>query len=276
MNKEKPDALRYLVTQDGYQLGFRLDGPDDAEQSVLLIGGLGDNHGSWDAQVPTLEGLGLRVIRGDNRCADKRSACPEELSIIRMADDWIEVLDSLRIESAIVAGTSMGGMIAQALAERHPERVEAMIFIATVPRLPKIARLTLGLWHDLLETGPTGLERVLFDGCLHGFSGDWLEENGDRISNWVSPTQQSAAALSAQIDALLAFEPVDSLPRVPALIVNGRSDMLFPLSVAREFLGLCPQATIEVIECGHAIAIERPDALNQAISQFLRKEFPDG
>jgi len=167
-------------------------------------------------------------------------------------------------------------MIAQHLTRRCPERVEGLVLIATARRLPAAARLTFSHWLDLLRKSPDGHRQVLMDGCLHGFSSDWLERNAEAISAWCEPGSQSSAAFSAQIRAMLDFQPIESLPDIPMLVLHGRHDMLFPLSAAREFVRPAPNATLEIFESGHAISLECGEALNASLMRFLTTEANNG
>lgn len=265
-----------LEVDDGARLAYRYDGPDDAVGAVLMIGGLGDDHRCWDSQIPLLTAKRLRVVRADNRGAGSSEADLSGLTITRMADDLVVLLDALNLDSAVVVGCSMGGLVAQDLAARHAGRVAALAFVATAPWLPEATRLALGLWRELAGAGADGHRLALLDTCLHGFSSAWIERNMAAMPAWTAPGSQSREAFAAQIGAMLAFEPVGVLPDVSTIVLHGREDMVMPLAVAREFLSLNPAATIEVGDCGHAIAIEQTAWLNDALDRFINKEIVDG
>src|SRR3954449_8827360 len=101
------------------------DGP-----AVLLVMGLGLPGDAWWRTVPVLA-RSHRVVTFDNRGAGRSERPAGPLTIALMAADAVAVLDAAEIARAHVYGISMGGMIAQELALRHPERVDALVLGAT-------------------------------------------------------------------------------------------------------------------------------------------------
>jgi pimeloyl-ACP methyl ester carboxylesterase len=119
--------------------------PDDP--ALLLVMGLGTQMIGWpEAFCQALAARGFHVIRYDNRDVGRsthlrgyraptikqlllRDRSAARYSLADMADDGIGLLDVLGIERAHVAGASMGGMIAQTMAARHPERVLSLASI---------------------------------------------------------------------------------------------------------------------------------------------------
>src|SRR4051794_23753323 len=130
----------------GIQLCYeQLGNPDDPP--IVLIGGLGQQlHGSWPTEFATaLAGRGYRVTRFDNRDVGRSTHMdfppPKPLAILRggshprqyplgdMARDPGGLLDVLGYQEALLAGISMGGMIAQAVADHYPGRVGTLTAI---------------------------------------------------------------------------------------------------------------------------------------------------
>ena len=83
---------------------------------------------------------GFFVIRMDNRDSGLSSitADDDEYTLSDMADDVVAVLDAVGIETAVVLGLSLGGMVAQQLAVDHPERVRALVSLASSPGAPDL------------------------------------------------------------------------------------------------------------------------------------------
>ena len=151
------------IRANGIRIEVDDQGPPDAEP-VLLIMGLGMQLIGWpDELVAMLLQRGLRVIRFDNRDAGLSQGFDHlgvpslawagirytvglkvkaPYGISDMAADALGVLDALGIRQAHVCGASMGGMIAQHLAARHPQRVKSLVLMMTTSgsrRLPQAA-----------------------------------------------------------------------------------------------------------------------------------------
>src|SRR4051794_21272817 len=99
---------------------------------LLLIMGLATDCAAWLFQVPDFARQ-YRTISFDNRGVGRSAKPPGQYTIHRMADDAAGLLDVLGIARAHVVGVSMGGMIAQELVLRHPEKVRGLVLGCTYP-----------------------------------------------------------------------------------------------------------------------------------------------
>jgi len=102
---------------------------DGEGEPLVLIAGTAFDPSFWDDLLPELRGF--RVLRLDNHGAGLSDAPDEAFSIEQMADDVAAVMDAAGMPSAHVYGASMGGLIAQELAIRYPERVLSLVLGAT-------------------------------------------------------------------------------------------------------------------------------------------------
>ncbi len=133
-----------LAPVNGIEIAYQEIGDPDGEP-LLLIMGLATQMLAWDEEFcAMLAGRGFRVVRFDNRDIGhstkiESAGVPKRTDMLLgrrrtapyllrdMADDTIGLMDHLEIESANLVGASMGGMIAQTVAIRRPERVRSLV-----------------------------------------------------------------------------------------------------------------------------------------------------
>ena len=149
----------------GMSLCFSTEG-DPAGPPLILIAGLGQQLNVWPAALR--EGLvkrGFHVVRCDNRDVGRsgRASCPPpttaqfmtrrfaeaQYTLGAMSADTIGLLDALGIERAHLVGMSMGGMIAQGVASRAPERVLSLTSIMSTTGASRRGRPALSTWMRL-------------------------------------------------------------------------------------------------------------------------------
>lgn len=154
------DATTSVVRCNGVDIAYESIGDDDAP-TLLLVMGLGMQlHGWPDGFCRQLAGCGFRVVRFDNRdsglstkIAWPRVDVPRAVAaswlgmpvkapygLDDMAADAVGLLDALGIAQAGVIGASMGGMIAQVMAARHPQRVRRLVSIMSTSGNSRVSR----------------------------------------------------------------------------------------------------------------------------------------
>src|SRR3954462_15773951 len=246
--------------------------------AVLLIMGLGLPGDAWWRTVPVLA-RSLRVVTFDNRGCGRSERPAGGLTLAGMAADAVSVLDAAEIARAHVYGISMGGMIAQELALRYPERVDALVLgatsagggAATPPDRETLAFLTRratvpdeeGRWASVPyvyseRTRRLGGERIGED-FAHRFS-HVFNANGYRA--------QLAAALghdtSARVGAIKA----------PTLVLHGSEDRMVPPANGRALAAAIPRARVlELPDAAHLYTTDEP-AADQEVRDFVLANSP--
>lgn len=254
-------------TRIAYECSGRADGP-----ALLMLQGLGVDSRGWTLQRFAL-GRRYRCIAIDNRGVGGSRLAPRPYSLERMAEDAVAVLDEEGIERAHVLGASMGGVLTQILAVRHPERVRSVVLACTSCRHHEWRRELFAEWAaDVLAggmggLGPEGLRWLIGPRNLRRF-GMWLNLMARIL------LQADPVSFAAQVQAILdlsdelRFELVDVT--APALVITGSQDLLTPLGDAEELAEMIPTARIEELRgAGHALMVEAPNAFNRAVLGFF-------
>jgi len=260
MHIETGDA-RIWVQQRG-------DGP-----AVLLLGGLGDPAESWEAQIDAFSDR-YRVVAPDNRGAGRSSLPSSGASVPAMAEDAAAVLRALGIESAHVAGFSMGGAVAQELAINHPGLVRSLVLSGTWTAPDVFLRRMFASWMAAARTASYDRE-MLESFFLWIYSRGWHEDGTvDRLidETLASPLAQGPDGFFAQAQACIDWEGAAERLRevtVPALVVVGDADITCPPRLSRPIVEAIPHAELAVIEGGaHQPFQEKPDEYNAIVAGF--------
>jgi 3-oxoadipate enol-lactonase len=255
----------------GYRIHWQATGPEDAPP-LLLIMGLGLGSDAWH-ELPEHLSRRFRVVVFDNRGVGRSTATRGGFRIRDLADDAAAVLDAAGVAGAGVFGISMGGMIAQELALRHPTRVRALVLGATFGSQLRSHKPHLSVARDLLltavaEPSPPRLARILV-------ADEYYAAHPDRFAQWVGRLGRPRRSLARrQLVAIALHETERRLPgiRVDTLVVTGDRDRLVPPGNSRRLARLIPGARFaELSGAGHLFPLERaPDTVRLLVEHFSR------
>ena len=229
---------------------------DAGDPVLLLVNGLGSQCINFKRELcESFVAEGLRVARFDNRDVGFSSHLKggPKYSVDDMADDGFAVLDAVGAEAAHIAGWSMGGMIVQAMALKHPERVMSMTSVMSAP-------------------GPIPGERdadvmAAFTAPPATTRDEAAERHLAGLRAWGSPACHDVARITADAHAAYdrCWDPegrarqamaINSSPsrvealgslRVPTLVVHGDADRLIPLEGGRATAEAIPGARLEIV-----------------------------
>lgn len=241
------------------------------ERVLVLLHGLGGDVDFWsDVMGPFAEHL--RVIAIDLRGSGGTPSTPGGHTIDDLADDVCDVLDSEGVAQATVVGFSMGGLVAQSLAARHPERLDRLVLASTYLTIGPRARLFLDGIETLVRNGAT--DRQIFE--LVGpwlFSSTFLSDP-DNLAALEFPEgveEQAGESWLLQYAANRAFDGRSSGSiTAPALVLGGADDALVPTADIRELAESIPGARLVMVpEAGHLINVEARDGFVREILDFV-------
>jgi 3-oxoadipate enol-lactonase/4-carboxymuconolactone decarboxylase len=249
----------------GLTVHVQLAGPPGAP-ALLLLHSLGTNLHVWDAQAETFAS-GFRVVRMDLRGHGLTSVAPGPYTIGGMAEDAVAVMDALGIERFHLAGLSIGGLIAQAVALQNPSRVASLILCDTARAIPPPEP-----WHArAAEVRAHGMASVV-DAVL---------------ARWVTPPNADTPRARGLHAMLLATNPegyagaaeaIAALPlgegalkiTAPTLVLVGDQDIPTPPEAAEALAAAIPGAKlVKIPDAAHMAPVERPEAVTQAIAAFF-------
>jgi pimeloyl-ACP methyl ester carboxylesterase len=283
MDAEIPHTQEAFATVNGLRLCYDTFG-DPSAPPLLLIMGLGAQMKLWDDEFCAgLAERGYYVVRFDNRDIGRSSSLSEIVKIdlgallaqqmqgkpidapYRLADmaaDAVGLLDALGIESAHVAGASMGGMIAQEMAIGHPARVRTLVSIMSTTGSPALPPPASEAAAVLMAPPPANREeyienfrrswRVLRVGS---FPEDEARDPARAAMFW--ERGQNPAGVARQLLAI--FASGDRTVRLggvtaPTLVIHGTPDPLVRVEAGRATAAAVPGARLlEIGTMGHAL-----------------------
>lgn len=250
----------------GKNIAVEDEGSGDA---VLMVHGLGGTSNTWFAQAAVLTRL-FRVVRPDLE-GSGRSATSGALSIESYAKDLLALLDALEIEKAHVVGHSMGTMICQQLAVRHPDRVRSLALFGPIVALPEPGVKAVG---DRAALARREGMRPIAD-TLVGVAISAASRAGNpAVAAFLreSVMRQDAEGYARTCEALAAGKAADlGAIRCPTLLVTGNEDMVSPPRVvtgmAKKLGGPVEQHILSA--CGHWAPLEKAEPVNTLLLHHL-------
>jgi pimeloyl-ACP methyl ester carboxylesterase len=249
-------------------------------EPLLLITGFAISAAVFEPVRPLYE-RHFDCVVYDNRGAGRSGRSPWPASIPQFAGDAVRLLDALGIDSAHVYGASMGGMIAQELAIRFPQRVRGLVLAGTTPGGPRAVRPALGelaalLGHTvgaLREPGRPWLGAMLF-------SESFRREQPERVREllaYFALHRASVRGVNAHWWATVYHDTVSRLQciRAPTLVMHGEHDAMSPIGNARMLAERIQDAELAIVPgAGHAFALERPEQSLSLVLDWLRRRSP--
>jgi pimeloyl-ACP methyl ester carboxylesterase len=194
-------------------------------------------------------------------------------SMENAADDIDQLIGELAAENVVLAGFSMGGYVAFAFARKHPQRLRALILIATKAD-PDTDEARRGRREMAARVSAEGAQPAI-DAMLPRLVSDSTYSGRPEVVQQVARIASGATAegIAAALEAMAARpSSLDLLPQitVPTLVIAGRDDVLMPPEPARAMASQIPNARfVEIADAGHTTPIESPAAVNAAMQGFL-------
>lgn len=278
-------------------LSYQVFGATDGPPIIMIEGLAAAVRPGGDALTDVLVAEGFRVVRFDNRDAGRSTVLTEAgppptmqtiiealmaggepavaYTLSDMADDTLAVLDAAGIDRAHVMGASLGGMIAQTVAIDHPDRVLSLISVSSTSGNPE---LSFGPAMEVMMQPPAATAEARFDQysqLYRTFEGEAFTMTDAEIAARVTADGAAGGPFAAARQGAAATASGDRRDRLasvalPALVIHGSDDPLFPISHAESTATTLPNARIEIIDgLGHIVSDAAAPEVASRIAAFV-------
>ncbi len=254
---------------NGARIAWRIDGPEDAPV-VMLSNSLMSSHAMWEPQMAALTAR-FRVLRYDTRGHGQSEVTPGPYSIELLADDAAALIDHTDVGAVHFVGLSMGGMIGQQLAVRHPAKVLSLSLCDTASEMP-----THAMWEERFASARAGGIAAMADGTIkRWFVASFTAREPAAIA------EVRRMILETQVDGYIAcgsavrdMSQTHILKRidVPTQVIVGREDPACTLAQAEVLQREIPGAELHVIDdAAHLSNIEKPEEFSGLLVTFIAR-----
>jgi len=251
--------MAFSVSQ-GCRIYYRLEGSAD-KPLLVLVHALGTDHGLWEPQMAALLRY-FQVLRLDLRGHGASDAPAGEYTIAQMGED---ILTAVPRERFLYCGLSLGGMIGQWLAARHPVRIERLVLANTSARVADPGMFEARR-NTVLHEGIAAIEPAVMQRFFTSPSGSVAES----IRTTLRSTDPVGYA-----GCCAAIRDMDNVPllpsiAVPTLVIGGDHDVSTPWTGHGDVLASqIPGARAVRLAASHLSNLERPAGFTNALLNFL-------
>jgi 3-oxoadipate enol-lactonase len=241
-----------------------------AGDAVVLVHAIGCDHRMWDALAQSLA-PDYRVIRVDVRGHGGSPVPRRPYSLEVLADDVAHVLDGLGLRKAHWVGLSLGGMIGQAFAIRHGERLAKLVIANSTSTYGPEGRK---MWEARAKAVEDGGVAAIRDMVAARYFSDDFRATQPAIVEAVMErfTQTPKVGYLGCCDAIAALDFSRALERIraPTLVIAGGADAGTPPAMSEALARGIPGAKLAVIPgAAHLSAVEKPAEFNALVREFL-------
>jgi len=246
---------------------YELSGPKRAP-ALLLSNSLGTDLAMWDLQTSALS-QEFRVVRYDTRGHGQSAVTPGPYTIDQLADDVMELLDSLKLPEVYFCGLSMGGMIGMTLAVRAAHWLRKVVLCSTAPKIG-----TGETWNTRIDTVRKGGMAAVVDGVLQRwYTADFRSKSPQAIESTNqmllhTPVEGYLACCAAVRDADLR-ETLSGI-RLPTLIITGAHDPVTTPADGHFMENQISGASYLELPAAHLCNIEAAAAFTSELCAFLK------
>ena len=252
------------VTLNSRKYFYCSRGPAASEQPpLLLLHGSGGDSTVWDEQIEALANKHTVIapdLPGHGKSAGGPLPGPAEYA------DWLkQLIESLNFSSFVLAGHSMGGIIAQHYARMFPDKLKGLVLIGT------------GMHFDIPQDYKDMLRQDFEAACRVSGTQAYAGEISDAMleSGLAMLRRNGPETLARDLELCNNFDSTDwcNALSVACLIICGKQDSITPVNLSCELAQAINGSTLKTIEAsGHMVMQEQPESFNTAVLEFVNKQ----
>ena len=255
----------YSLSVNGINIHYRQLG-DPSHPHLVLINSLGTDFRMWQYLIDLLQDR-FRITCYDKRGHGLSDAPPSPYQMSQHYDDLIALLDALEIHSPVLCGDSVGGLIAQGVAARQPQKVRALILCDTAAKIGSDE-----MWNPRIEAVRHNGVEALAAGTMERWFTVETQQEPNKLSLWRNMLVRTPDQGYMGTAIAIRDEDHTELTRglkMPALVVVGEEDGATPPELVKGLADLIEGSRFEIIKgAGHLPSIEQPDHLAGLITEF--------
>ncbi|MDB5776743.1 MAG: carboxymuconolactone decarboxylase family protein [Herbaspirillum sp.] len=239
-------------------------------RTIVLSHALGADLTMWDS-LANLLAADCRVIAYSHRGHGSSDGPEGMYTMADLADDAARLLRELDTGPVVWIGLSMGGMVGQEMALRHPSLIGALVIANSASAYPEVARQG---WRQRIETVRSqGLEAIADTVMARYFHEAFRQQHSATVAQFRQ--RLLTTDVTGYIGCCNAVGTVDTTARLPliaapTLVIAGELDQGAPVALSQVIADKIPQATLTVLpQASHISAIEQPALFNETVMAFI-------
>lgn len=228
---------------------------------------LGTDMGMWEELIPNLLPY-FRVLQYDTRGHGGSEIMDDSYTIDLLGNDFITLLDELKIDKVYFCGLSMGGLIGQWLGIHHPKRLLKLILSNTDSKIGTVEN-----WNDRIKTIQNEGMQAIVEGTMERwFTDDFRKNNPNRIAEIKSVfAKNNALGYTNSCAAVRDADFRNDLHKITTetLVITGTEDAVTNVEQAELLVKAIPNASLKVLPARHLSATELPKTYSQVLIDFI-------
>ena len=239
---------------------------DKNKHSIILLHGSGQSHVVWSLTDQYLADEGFNVFALD--LPGHGNSEGSSLKSIEEMADWLnKVVNVIGIKDLTILGHSQGCLVAIEYANKFPDNIKNLIFVAGSYQIPVNESLI-----DLANTGDFESINLMMK-WGYGYSKQFL--GGNPLQKILNSSREIREVLAIALIACNNYKNgISSIKKIkcPTFFVFGELDKMIKLDKGKEFSGLIPGSKTHIIkDCGHMIILENAFEMREKVAEFLKK-----